>query len=154
MLIPSAWLSPSICPARKGRGNSHGNGRHNADQFCEKASAILAALRCVRPRDTVSEFEQRHHGYRDLIVASFDYDRFEQLPSVLARSFSGNGGGRIENQSQAGGSSGSRCAAMAASTSAAKSGSMVAVESAGNIAMHSEILRRGGSAGFNTAMAW
>jgi hypothetical protein len=43
-------------------------------------------------------------------------------------------------------SSGSRCAAIAASTSIAKSGSTVAVESAGISAMHSEILRRTGSA--------
>ena len=105
----------------------------------------MAALRRVRPHDTVSEFEQRHNRYRDLIVTGFGYDRFEQLPRVLARSFGGNGGVRIEDQSQEGGSSGSRWAAIAASTSAAKSGSMVAVESAGSIAMHSEILRRGGS---------
>jgi len=41
----------------------------------------------------VSEFEQRHNRYRDLIVAGFGCDRFEQLPGVLARSFGGNGGG-------------------------------------------------------------
>ena len=54
------------------------------------------------------KFEQRDDGYSDVIVAGFGYDRFQQLPRIMARAFGGDGGGRIEDQSQAGGSSGSR----------------------------------------------
>lgn len=51
----------------------------------------------------------------------------------------------IEDQSHAGGSSGSRWLSIAASTSLAKSASMTAVESSGKSAMHSEMVRRGGA---------
>ncbi len=54
---------------------------------------------------------------------------------------------RVEDQSHAGGLSGSRWLSTAASTSLAKSGPMVAVESSGSSAMHSEMVRRTGSAG-------
>src|SRR5207253_7420282 len=97
--------------------------------------------------DAVSEFEHGHNRNSESFIASFQYHAFEQLPGVLALAFGGDGGRRVEHQSQAGGSSGSRWEAIAASTSFAKSGSMVAVESAGIRAMHSEILRRTGSAG-------
>src|SRR3984885_12699282 len=58
---------------------------------------------------------------------------------------------RIEDQSYAGDSSGSRWLSMAASTSLAKSASMTAVESSGSSAMHSEMVRRGGGGAWITA---
>lgn len=140
-------------PGTQRRRNRHRHDRDGTGQLSEKALAIMATLWRVCPRDAMSEFEHRHHGHGDLVITGFGNDPFEQLSGVPARSFGGNGGGGIEDQSQAGGSNGSRCAAIAASTSAANSGSMTAVESAGSIAMHSEILRRGGSAGFSTATA-
>jgi hypothetical protein len=153
MLIPLARLSPSIFPARNAVAAVTGMTGTALLNSGEKALAILVALRCIRPRDTESEFEERHHGYGDLIVTGLGYNPFEQLSCVPPRSFGGDGSGGVEDQSQAGGSSGSRCAAIAASTSAAKSGSITAVESVGSSAMHSEILRPGVSAGFSTAMA-
>src|ERR1035437_8942383 len=60
--------------------------------------------------------------------------------------FDGDGGRRVKHQSHAGGSSGSRWPAIAASTSFAKSGSIAAVDLAGIRAMHSEMVRRTGAA--------
>jgi hypothetical protein len=56
----------------------------------------------------MSEFEQTDDGDSDITVAGLRYDRFEQLPRIPARALGRDGGGRIEDQSQAGGSRGSR----------------------------------------------
>ena len=101
----------------------------------------------------MGQFEQRYHRYPNVVVARFGDKRFEQLACISSRALRSDDCGRVEDQSQAGGSSGSRCAAIAASTSPAKSASIVAVDSDDNMAMHSEILRRGGAAGLSTAMA-
>ena len=95
MLTPLARLSPSIRPARNAVATVTGTRGDHTGQLGKKALAILAALRRVRPYDTVSEFEHRHYGYGDLIVTGFANDRFKQLPCVQARSFGGNGGGGI-----------------------------------------------------------
>lgn len=82
--------------------------RHHAHQFVEEALTFVTALQRIGPNDAMRKFEQRDDGYSDVIVAGFGYDRFQQLPRIMARAFGGDGGGRIEDQSQAGGSSGSR----------------------------------------------
>jgi hypothetical protein len=78
-------------------------------------------------------------------------DGREQLLGILplALGFDQNAG--IEDQSHAGGSSGSRWLSMAASTSLEKSASITAVESSGKSAMHSEMVRHGGAGASNTA---
>src|SRR5471030_2597286 len=124
---------------------------NTGQQLVKETLPPLAALGCVGASNAVREFEHRHHGNSDLFVTSFQRHGFEQLPGVLALAFGGDGRRRVEHQSQLGGSNASRCAATAASTSFAKSGSIVAVESAGIRAMHSEILRCTGSAGRMTA---
>ena len=80
-------------------------------------------------------------------------DSREHLSCILplALGFDQNAG--IEDQSHAGGLSGSRWLSIAASTSLAKSASMTAVESSGKSAMHSEIVRRGGAGAWITATA-
>jgi hypothetical protein len=72
-----------------------------------------------------------------------------RIPGPLALGFDQNAG--IEDQSHAGGSSGSRWLSMADSTSSAKSPSMTAVESSGKSAMHSEMVQRGGAGAWITA---
>jgi hypothetical protein len=66
------------------------------------------------------------------------------LARVTALAFGCNQDAGIEDYSHTDASTGSRWLATAASTSLAKSASIVAVESSGSNAMHSEIVRRGG----------
>ena len=124
---------------------------NTGEQFIQEALPAFAAFGCFGASNAVCEFEHGHNRNGDGVVAGFQRYGFEQLAGILALAFGGDGGRRVKYQSQAGGSSGSRWAAIAASTSFAKSGSIVAVESAGIRAMHSEILRRTGSAGRITA---
>jgi hypothetical protein len=71
--------------------------------------------------------------------------------AILPLTFGFDQNAGTEDQSHAGGSSGSRGLSMAASTSLAKSASMTAVESSGKSAMHSEMVRRGGAGAWITA---
>ena len=57
-------LRPALAvdsPGAQRRSNSYRKERHGASQFGEKPLAIVTALRRVRPRDAVSEFERGHH---------------------------------------------------------------------------------------------
>lgn len=69
----------------------------------------------------------------------------------MAKSAEKQSGTGVRDQSHAGRSRGARWLSMAASTSLEKSGSMVAGESSGSRAMHSEMVRRSGSAACRTA---
>lgn len=83
-------------------------------------------------------------------VISYEYSG-TLFRRVLVLPLGGDQHTGIEDQSHAGGSSGSRWLSIAASTSLAKSASMTAVESPGKSAMHSEMVRRGGAGAWITA---
>jgi integrase len=58
--------------------------------------------------DGVSQFEHGYDGNSDLFVASLHSHRLEELACAFALTFDGNCSRRVEHQSQAGGSNGSR----------------------------------------------
>jgi hypothetical protein len=95
-------------PGAQRRGNRYRMRRHHAHQFVQEALTLFGALGRIGAHDAMREFKQRDDGYSDVVVAGFGYDRFQELPRIPASAFGGDGGGRIEDQSQAGGSSGSR----------------------------------------------
>src|ERR1700688_987728 len=94
---------------------------------------------------------RRDHGDGDVGISRCAGDGREHLPRILPLALGLDQNAGIEDQSHAGGSSGSRWLSMAASTSLAKSASMTAVESSGKSAMHSEMMRRGGAGAWITA---
>jgi hypothetical protein len=81
---------------------------YRAHQFVQKVMAFFAARRRIGPCDAMGELKERDDRYSDVIVTRFGENRFQQLPDIPASAFGGNGGGRVEDQSQAGGASGSR----------------------------------------------
>jgi hypothetical protein len=95
--------------------------------------------------------DQRDHGDGDVGISRCAGDGREHLPRILPLALGLDQNAGIEDQSHAGGSSGSRWLSMAASTSLAKSASMTAVESSGKSAMHSEMVRRGWAGAWITA---
>ena len=94
-------------------------------------SRRLAFRSGVRASGPVRQFDQRNYGQADFGVGDFAGDGGKRLQGVLALALSGDEDGGVEDQSHAGGLSGSRWLSTAASTPLAKSGSMVAVESSG-----------------------
>src|ERR1700683_664791 len=112
---------------------------------------LCLSLRCVGTCRAVSQLDQRNHGDGDVGISNCAGNGREHLPRILplALGFDQNAG--IEDQSHAGGSSGSRWLSMAASTPLETSASITAVESSGKSAMHSEMVRHGGAGASNTA---
>jgi hypothetical protein len=95
-------------PGAQRNGNCHRISRNRAHQFIQKPLTLLQGFCRIGARYSVSEFEQCYDRYSDLIVFCFANHRFKQLPRIQSRTFGGYDYGRIENQTQAGGSSGSR----------------------------------------------
>jgi hypothetical protein len=69
--------------------NCHWHHRYRGDQLSEKALPIAAALRSVRPNSAMSQFENRHRRYRNLVITSLGHNRLKQLPGVPASPFRG-----------------------------------------------------------------
>jgi hypothetical protein len=79
-----------------------------SEQLVKKALPALAASGCIGSGNAVGEFKHGDDGNSDSFVASFQRHGFQELAGVLALPFGGNGRRRVQHQSQAGGSSGSR----------------------------------------------
>src|SRR5207253_8241471 len=114
-------------------------------------SPALTSLRGFGAKDAVHQLRESDGRKRRVLVTCRSDNPRDQLLNRLAAPLGGDHQAGVENQSHAGGSSGSRWLSIAASTSLAKSASMTAVESSGKSAMHSEIVRRGGAGAWITA---
>src|SRR5579884_1115684 len=94
-------------------GDGHRLDGASGEQIVEETLPAVAAVGRVGAGDAVGKFEHGDHGNGDPLIAGFKGHAFEQLPGCPALAFSGNGRRRVQHQSQAGGSRGSRWAAMA-----------------------------------------
>lgn len=64
--------------------------------------------RRIGANEALRKLENGHHRNGDLLVSSFARHRLHQLAGGLALAFGGYSSRRVEQQSQAGGSNGSR----------------------------------------------
>src|SRR5437879_2629682 len=101
-------------------------------QLLKELLPFQLAFGCIGANRPVRQLYQGDNRDSDLCVASSGRDSTQHLTGVLPLALGGNQHARIEDQSHAGGRSGSRWLSTAASTSLAKSGSMVALESSGS----------------------
>jgi hypothetical protein len=85
MRTPLAWLRPSICPARRAIG------------VVKETLPALAAFRGIGASDAVGEFEDSYNRNSDFFVAGFQRHGFHQLAGILALTFGGNCGRRVEH---------------------------------------------------------
>ena len=83
-------------------------GWDTGQQIVKETLPALAAFRGIGASDAVGEFEHGQHRDSDSFIASFQRHRLQELTGILALAFGGDGGRRVEYQSQAGGSRGSR----------------------------------------------
>ena len=125
--------------------------RNSRKQFLENSFAFLFPLRCVCAYRPMRQLKKRNHGNCDLLIACFTKNRVEGLFRIQPCAFSGDQHARIKDYSHVGGVSGSGWLFTAASTSLAKSASMVADEFSGSSAIHSAIVLRSGKGAWTTA---
>ena len=88
----------------------------------------LPALRSTEATEAVDEFRQTDCGERCILVTSRVYDSLDELLDRIPTALGSDDHAGVEDQSPAGGFSGSRWLLMTSSRSQAKSPSSVAVE--------------------------
>ena len=118
---------------------------YGQEQFLNKLLSLRSSRRRVGAGRAMGQFQQRDDRDRNIRLTHAVRDGREHLPRILALTLGRDQNAGVEDQSHAGGSSGSRWLSTAAWTSLAKSASMVAADSSGRSAMHSEMDRRGGN---------
>ena len=126
-----------------------------ADQFMNESLATLPAFLQLGAINAVRQLHHGDDGKADLQLAVCRVDLFQDLTDCVALPLSRDHDGRVEDQSHAGGFQGFRLR-MISSISTAKSGSNaglwpVSSSWAFASAMHSESVRRAGTAGRITA---
>src|SRR3974390_3833989 len=117
------------------------------EQFFDELLPLGFSVGAIRTGRAMCQLDQRNDRDASFALRDFASDGGQHLAGVLALALGGDEHARVEDHSHAGGLSGSRWLSTAASTSLAKSGSMVAVGSSGKRASHAEMVRRTGSAG-------
>ena len=128
-------LAVDLADAKGNRHSDRINGQ-GREQFLNKLLTFLFSLRCVDASRAVRQFEESNNLQGDFRLSGCAGDSREHLSCILPLALGFDQDAGIEDQSHAGGSSGSRWLSIAASTSLAKSASMTAVESSGKSAMH------------------
>src|SRR5208282_3174267 len=102
--------------------------RQIGEEFIEKRLATQAQRRSVGSVKPMDQFRQSDRRERRLLISRGVHDALNQPHNGFAAPFCANYNARIDDQSHAGGSRGSRWLSMASSTSFAKPLSSVAVE--------------------------
>jgi hypothetical protein len=92
----TARLTVAIDPTGSQRDlRRYGMDRDGGHHFVEKSLALIMAVRCHGPSESVSKFEQCHNRNSDFIIASFERNRFEHLTCVFTLPLGSYSRGRV-----------------------------------------------------------
>ena len=128
MTTPRLCCSPSSLPASRAVSFVYGYTVKSARSSVEEGFAAKTPFRRGRAMKAVNQFGQADGGERRVLITGCADDSAEQALDRFSAPFCIDDYAGVEDQSHAGGFSGSRWLSTAASTSLAKSSSSVAVE--------------------------